>query len=104
MSNEIKENGAAATVVETSPTTEEVTAAAKTVADKKGNTKPTAKGKAAKAEATGAFRAVGLAACKRHGLKRVWVTDDCQCFAQENDARAHGKNLANPEILKVEAE
>lgn len=116
MSDEKKENSAAATVVEnlmamaeTSPTVEEA-AAVETVAtaDKRGNAKPIAKEKAAKArakaEATGALRAVGLAACKRHGLKQVWVTDDSQCFAQENDARAHGKNLANPEILKVEAE
>ena len=38
-----------------------------------------AKGK----EATGALRATGLVACKRHGLARVWVTDDGQCFDQE---------------------
>lgn len=54
-------------------------------------------------EATGALRATGLAACKRHGLARVWVTDDGQCFDQESNARAHGKNLGNPEPLKVEA-
>ena len=40
-------------------------------------------------EATGALRATGLVACKRHGLARVWVTDDGQCFDQENNARAH---------------
>jgi len=51
---------------------------------------------------TGALKAIGLAACKRHGLKAVWVTDDGQCFDQENNARAHGKNLDNSEPLKVE--
>jgi len=54
-------------------------------------------------EANGALRAVGLDACKRHGLKCVWVTDDGQCFDQESNARAHGKNLENSEPLKVEA-
>ncbi len=64
---------------------------------KPGNTKSKA------AAATGALRATGLAACKLHGLKAVWVTDDGQCFARENDARAHCKNLQNHEPLKVEA-
>ena len=58
-----------------------------------------AKGK----EAMGALRAIGLAACQRHGLKCVWVTDDGQCFDQESNARAHGKNLGNSEPLKVDA-
>ena len=61
------------------------------------------KPKSPAAAATGALKAIGLAACKRHGLKAVWVTDDGQCFDQENNARAHGKNLDNPEPLKVEA-
>ena len=52
----------------------------------------------------GAFHAVGRAACKRHGLPAVWVTADGQCFAQENDARNHGKSLGlSAESLKVEA-
>lgn len=52
----------------------------------------------------GAFHAVGRAACKRHGLPAVWVTADGQCFAQENDARNHGKSLGlSAEPLKVEA-
>ncbi len=55
------------------------------------------------AEQAGALKAVGLAACQRHGLKCVWVTDDGQCFDQESNARAHGNNLGKPEILKVEA-
>lgn len=118
MSDEIKDKSAAETVAEnlaataqviadTSPTAEEAGAAVEAVATagtaKKGKAKGTAKEKQAKAEATGALRGVGLAACKRHGLACVWVTDDGQCFAQENDARAHGKNLTNPEPLKVEA-
>lgn len=52
----------------------------------------------------GALHAVGRAACKRHGLPEVWVTADGQCFAQENDARNHGKSLGHSaEPLKVEA-
>lgn len=56
--------------------------------------------------ATGAnaLKAVGLEACRRHGLKTVWVTDDGQCFAQESDALSHGRNLQNHEPLKVTAE
>lgn len=52
----------------------------------------------------GALHAVGRAACRRHGLQEVWVTVDGQCFAQENDARNHGKSLGHSaEPLKVEA-
>ena len=52
----------------------------------------------------GALHAVGRAACKRHGLPAVWVTADGLCFAQENDARNHGKSLGlSAEPLKVEA-
>lgn len=58
-----------------------------------------AKGK----EATGALHAIGLAACQRHGLKCVWVTEDGQCFDQESNARAHAKNLGGAAPLKVEA-
>ncbi len=54
-----------------------------------------AKGK----EATGALHAIGLAACQRHGLKCVWVTED----DQESNARAHAKNLGGAAPLKVEA-
>lgn len=116
MSNETKNKTAADTVAENlqaiaeavatnAPSAEEVAKAAAAVASapgkpakqKSGNAKPKA------AAATGALKAIGLAACKRHGLKAVWVTDDGQCFDQENNARAHGKNLENPEPLKVEA-
>lgn len=52
----------------------------------------------------GALHAIGKAACKRHGLPAVWVTADGQCFAQENDARHHGKSLGlSAEPIKVEA-
>ena len=51
-----------------------------------------------------ALRAVGKAACKRHGLPEVWVTADGQCFAEENAARNLGKSLGHSlEPLKVEA-
>lgn len=69
---------------------------------KRSESKPKAE-RANGKEATGALRAVGLAACNRHGLKTVWVTDDGQCFDQESNARAHGKNLGNTEPLKVDA-
>lgn len=116
MSNETKNKTAADTVAENlqaiaeavatnAPSADDVAKAAAAVApapgkpakQKPGNAKPKA------AAATGALKAIGLAACKRHGLKTVWVTDDGQCFDQENNARAHGKNLENPEPLKVEA-
>lgn len=61
-------------------------------------------GNAVKAVNASALHAVGKAACKRHGLPAVWVTADGQCFAQENDARHHGKSLGlSAEPLKVEA-
>lgn len=61
-------------------------------------------GNAVKAFNASALRAVGKAACKRHGLPEVWVTADGQCFPQENDARNHGKSLGHSaEPLKVEA-
>lgn len=56
------------------------------------------------AAGTNALKAVGAAACKQHGLPRVWVTSDGQAFAQEGDAKAHAKNLSSKETLKVTAE
>lgn len=52
---------------------------------------------------SGALTAVGKAACKRHKLPHVWVTNDGQAFANENDAKAHAKNLPNSETIKVTA-
>lgn len=52
---------------------------------------------------SGALIAVGKAACKRHNLPHVWVTNDGQAFANENDAKAHAKNLPNSETIKVTA-
>ncbi len=52
---------------------------------------------------SGALTAVGKAACKRHKLPQVWVTNDGQAFANENDAKAHAKNLPNSETIKVTA-
>lgn len=52
---------------------------------------------------SGALTAVGKAACKRHKLPQVWVTNDGQAFANENDAKAHAKNLPNSETVKVTA-
>lgn len=54
-------------------------------------------------EAVSALEATGRAACRRHGLKCVWVTEDGQCFDQESNARAHAKNLGGAAPLKVEA-
>lgn len=121
MSNETKNKTAAETVAENvqaiaeataagAASAEEVATAAAEVAavpTKFGKGKQAeAKSKAERAkgkEAMGALRAIGLAACQRHGLKCVWVTEDGQCFDQESNARAHGKNLKNHELLKVEA-
>lgn len=93
MTNEVK-----------SPESEKV-AAAVAIPQTKNAGKGKKQSKTATVAATGesALKTVGLAVCKRLGLKQVWVTDDGQCFAQANDARAHGRNLANPEPLKVEA-
>lgn len=118
MSNKTKNETAAEIVAENVQAIAEATAAgessaeevAKAAADvgavlaKSGKEKQ-AKSKAAPSkdkEATGALRAIGLAACQRHGLKCVWVTADGQCFDQESNARSHGKNLGNHESLKVE--
>ncbi len=54
-------------------------------------------------EAVSALEATGRTACRRHGLKCVWVTEDGQCFDQESNARAHAKNLGGAAPLKVEA-
>lgn len=65
-----------------------------------------AKAKKTKAKTEGgasALKAVGQAACKRHGLGQVWVTSDGQVFAQEGDATAHGRNLTDKTIIKVTA-
>ena len=99
MSNETKNKTAAETVAENVQAIAEATAAAEVAAvpTKFGKGKQ-AKPKAERAngkEAMGALRAIGLAACQRHGLKCVWVTEDGQCFDQESNARAHGKNLKN---------
>lgn len=123
MSNETKDKTVAETVAENMATVaeaaasnaasaEEVAAAAGTLAKNpgKGKTQEEAVAgrlKAARAkakEAVSALEATGRAACRRHGLKSVWVTADGQCFAQENDARHHGKSLGHSaEPLKVEA-
>lgn len=60
-----------------------------------------ARGKAA--EQTGALKAVGFEACRRHHLAQVWVTSDGQAFVLEADANAHAVNLTNKEIMKVSA-
>ena len=52
-------------------------------------------------EAVSALEATGWTACRRHGLKCVWVTDDGQCFDQESNARAHAKNLGGAAPIKV---
>lgn len=56
-----------------------------------------------KAESSSALKSVGLAACKRHGLKQVWVASDGQAFAQESDAKAHAANLQSKDIIKITA-
>lgn len=52
---------------------------------------------------TSALKAVGLAACKRHGLAEVWVTSDGQAFSIEGDAKSHARNLGDKTTLKVTA-
>lgn len=75
-----------------------------TTAKKSDKGKPKSKSAPIAAGGESALRAVGKAACKRHGLPAVWVTADGQCFLQENDARNHGKSLGHSaEPLKVEA-
>lgn len=119
MSNETKDKTAAETVAENlttvaeavasnAATAEEVAQTAATVgaasAQKPPKGKKPAKTQSQGSDGAGALHAVGKAACKRHGLPAVWVTADGQCFAQENDARNHGKSLGHSaEPLKVEA-
>ena len=110
MSNETKNKTAAETVAENVQAIAEATAAGAASAEevateaaevaavptkfgkgKQAEAKPKAE-RAKGKEAMGALRAIGLAACQRHG-----------CFDQESNARAHGKNLKNHELLKVEA-
>ena len=118
MSNETKNKTAADTVAEnvqaisqavaeSVATAEEVAQAAAVVGSASAKPSAAAKPKAkAKTEAdTGAsaLKAVGLAACKRHGLAQVWVASDGQSFPQEGDAKEHAKNLPSKETLKVTA-
>ena len=135
MSNETKNNtnpeAVADTAIDANASTQETakeaaeaatTAEAPAKKSGKGKNQPAAdlvaKIKAARAKAkeeADALTAVGKAACNRHGLPVVWVTADGQCFAQENDARNHGKSLGRSlqgqsvqgkmteEPLKVEA-
>lgn len=122
MSDETKNKTAAETAAENIVTVaeaaasnaasaEEVVAAAGTPAKNPGKGKNQAEAaadrlKAARAkakEAVSALEATGRAACRRHGLKCVWVTEDGQCFDQESNARAHAKNLGGAAPLKVEA-
>lgn len=120
MSNETKNKSAAETVSENvqaigraaannAASVEDVAQAAATVATapaKPGKTesKPKAKAKAEAAAEAGALKAVGLEACRRHKLARVWVTSDGQAFPQEGDAKEHAKNLPSKETIKVTAE
>lgn len=106
MSNETKEivqvpNEAELTA--SGPVAQSLEEAAEMLAEERAKSKKPKADRAKGKEATGALRAIGLAACRRHGLKCVWVTDDGQCFDQESNARAHGKNLGSSEPLKVEA-
>lgn len=118
MSDETKNKTAAETVAENihaiglavaenASTAEEVAQAAAVLgaapAKPSAAAKPKAKAKTEAASDASALKAVGLEACRRHNLPRVWVTSDGQAFAQENDAKAHALNLDNKEILKVGA-
>lgn len=77
--------------------------AEKMLREDKAKTKK-AKAKAEAAAEAGALKAVGLEACRRHKLARVWVTSDGQVFPQEGDAKEHAKNLPSKETIKVTAE
>lgn len=117
MSNETKNKTAANTVADNVQTTaeavkdnaasaEEIAQAAAAVgaaSAKPGKSESKPKSKAKAEAAASALRAVGVAACKRHGLAEVWVTKDGQVFPIEGDAKAHAKNLPSNEILKVTA-
>lgn len=120
MSNETKNKTAADTVAENvqaiagavkdnAASAEEIAQAAAAVGAapaKSGKSESKPKSKAKEKTGTGitALMAVGLAACKRHQLKELWVTSDGQAFPQEGDAKEHAKNLANKETIKVTAE
>ncbi len=67
----------------------------------KTESKPKAKAKAGTESGASALKAVGMEACRRHKLARVWMTSDGQAFAQEGDAQAHARNLGDKVILKV---
>lgn len=100
MSNETKDKTTAEAVAENSAAAAEPKASAQ----KPSKGKKPSKTQSQESNGAGALHAVGKAACKRHGLAAVWVTADGQCFAQENDARNHGKSLGHSaEPLKVEA-
>ena len=80
-----------------------------TKSEPKAKGKTDAKGKSEtktnpKAEIGGALKSVGLDACKRHGIREVWVTADGQSFPQSGDAKAHAVNLNDKQILNVKAE
>lgn len=107
MSNETKNTSAteAAAEVKAEAKTEGTTPA-KSEGKTKKETKPKAEAKSEskpKAEAGGALKSVGLAACKRHGLAEVWVTSDGQSFGGEGDAKAHAANLSDKTILNVKS-
>lgn len=119
MSNETKNKTAADTVAENlqaiaeavkdnAPSAEEIAQAAATIGAApakpgKSESKPKSKAKTEADTGASALKAVGLAACKRHGLAQVWVTSDGQSFPQEGDAKEHAKNLPNKETIKVTA-
>lgn len=102
MTNEKKETAGTAV---TEPQNMQSPGGSDAIAQKaKAESKPKPKGKS-KTDTGGAsaLKAVGIAACKRHGLEQVWVTVDGQAFPQESDAKAHARNLSNNETLKVSA-
>ena len=104
MSDETKNN--------TSPEAAEPAATGTEAASKSGGkarqnpagAKPKTKAKPGGDTGASALKAVGLEACKRHQLGRVWVTSDGQAFAQEGDAKEHARNLPSKETLKVTAQ
>ena len=105
MSDEIKETipvPSEAELTASGPVAQSPEEAEKILREDEAKTKKS-KAKTEAASDASALKAVGLAACKRHGLAQVWVTSDGQAFAQENDAKAHALNLDNKEILKVGA-
>ena len=103
MSNENKEAVAAPDGAEQQNGQQPETAAPK-AQKAKTESKPKAKAKAETESGASALKAVGLEACKRHQLARVWVTSDGQAFAQEGDAKEHARNLPSKETLKVTAQ